>query len=182
MRYLVLCASVATLALIAAGAGGAAQAKQVSIAINDSFVDESVSEACGFEVTIDLVADLTVTLVYNRAGLVVREIDHFANGTITYSSAETGGSFSFPFQPATWDYGSGAVIGSEVIVSFVGLEGHATGFIDSDAGLVRVLGVVEGFDEFGIPLVDFSQAQVLADKGNRNSQEEVFDAICAALA
>ena len=180
MRYLALCASVAALALIAAGAGGAAQAQQVHVAINDSFVDEGLSELCGFEVTIDVVADLTATLVYNREGLIVREIDHFANGTITYSSAETGGSFSFPFEPSVWDYGSGAVIGSEVIVSFHGLGGHAPGFIDSDAGLFRFVGVVEGFDEFGIPLVDF--VEVLADRSNRNSQEEIGEAICAALA
>ena len=180
MRYLALCASVAALALIAAGAGGAAQAKQVHIAINDGFVDEDLSALCGFEVRIDFVADLTATLVYNRDGLVVREIDHFADGRITYSSAETGGSFSFPFQPATWDYGSGAVVGSEVIVSFAGLGGHAPGFIDSDAGLFRFVGVVTGFDEFGIPLVDF--VELLADRGNRNSQEDVGDAICAALA
>ena len=65
-------------------------------------------------------------------------------------------------------------------VSFAGLQGHAPGFIDSDAGLFRFVGVVVGFDEFGIPLVDF--VELLADRGNRNSQEEIGDAICAALA
>ncbi len=54
--------------------------------------------------------------------------------------------------------------------------------IDSDAGLARVTGTVDGFDELGIPVVDFEDAEVLLDVGNRNSGEEVVAAICSALA
>jgi len=49
------------------------------------------------------------------------------------------------------------------------------------AALTRVssvfLGVVTGFDEFGIPQVDF--VEVMADRGNRNRGEEIVAAICA---
>jgi hypothetical protein len=38
---------------------------------------------------------------------------------------------------------------------------------------------VEGFDEFGIPEVEFQE--VIADRGNRNSGEEIVAAICAEL-
>jgi hypothetical protein len=179
MRRLVVLLGLVGLALMAATTGNAAQAKQVSIQINDSFQDDELSAECGVGVFIDAIADLRVTLVYNRSGLVVREIDHFGNGTITYRSPDTGKSFSFPFQPAQWDYGSGAVVGSTAVFQFTGLIGHATGFIDSDAGLFRLVGVVTGFDEFGIPLVE--PTEVIADRGNRNSGEEITAAICAAL-
>jgi hypothetical protein len=116
--------------------------------------------------------------VYNRAGLIVRETDHIGAGTVTFRSPDTGKSFSFPLQPSQWDYGAGAVVGSSVTVSFT-LQGHVPGLIPSDAGLFRFLGVVEGFDEFGIPLVDF--VDVIADRGNRESQERISGAICGAL-
>jgi hypothetical protein len=122
---------------------------------------------------------LKVSLVRNKSGLVVRETDRAGGGRTTYRSPDTGKSFSFPIQPSHWDYGSGAVVGSPVIVSFTGLMGHVPGLIPSDAGLFRFLGHVTGFDEFGIPLVDFDE--VIADRGNRNSEEEIVAAICGKL-
>lgn len=178
MRQLTALLSIAVMALLVA-APTSATARQVHITIDDHFQDEFLSEECGVDVFIDVVADLQVTLVYNRSGLVVREIDHAGGGTITYSSPDTGNSFYFPFQPSQWDYGSGAVLGSSVTVSFTGLLGHVPGGIDSDAGLFRFLGTVTGFDEFGIPIVEFGE--VIADRGNRNSGEEITAAICAEL-
>jgi hypothetical protein len=62
---------------------------------------------------------------------------------------------------------------------FVGLFGHATGFIDSDAGLLRIVGIVTGFDEFGIPQVEGTE--VIAERGNVNCGGDITAAICAAL-
>jgi hypothetical protein len=179
MRQLSVFFCIALTALVAAGAGDAAQARQVHIAINDHFRSDFLSDACGVDVVIDVVADLQVTLVYNSSGLVVRELDRAGGGTVTYSSPDTGKSFSFAIQPSQWDYGSGAVVGGPVVVSVTGLEGHVPGIIDSDAGLFRFLGVVTGFDEFGIPEVDF--VDIIADRGNRNSGDEITAAICSAL-
>jgi hypothetical protein len=179
MRQLAVLLSVAVVALVTPATSGAQQAQQIPISIDDHFEDEFLSEACGVDVFIDIVADLKVTLVYDRSGLVVREIDRAGGGTVTYRSPETGKSFSFPFGPSQWDYGSGAVVGSPVTVSFTGLFGHVPGLIPSDAGLFRFLGVVEGFDEFGIPQVEF--VEVITDRGNRESGERITAAICAAL-
>jgi hypothetical protein len=178
MRQLTALLSIACAALLMA-ASSSATARQVHITIDDHFQSEFLSEECGVDVFIDVVADLQVTLVYNRDGLVVRELDHAGGGTLTYRAPDTGKSFSFPFQPSQWDYGSGAVVGSSAIFSFTGLFGHIPGGIDSDAGLFRALGVVTGFDEFGIPQVEFQE--VIAERGNRNSGEEVVAAICAEL-
>jgi hypothetical protein len=179
MRRLAVLLGLVALALLTATPGSAAQARQISVDINDSFQDPDLSATCGVDVFIDFVAHLQVTLVYNQSGLVVRELDHAGNGTVTYRSPDTGKSFSFPIQPSQWDYGSGAVIGSTATFQFVGLFGHATGFIDSDAGRLQIVGVVTGFDEFGIPLVEGTE--VIAESGNINSDEEIDAAICAAL-
>lgn len=179
MRRLAVFLALVALALLAAVPGTAAQARQISIDINDSFQDPDLSATCGVDVFVDFVAHLQVTLVYNQSGLVVRELDHAGNGRVTYRSPDTGKSFSFPIQPSQWDYGSGAVIGSTATFQFVGLFGHATGFIDSDAGRLKIVGVVTGFDEFGIPLVE--GIEVIAESGNVNSGEEIDAAICAAL-
>jgi hypothetical protein len=179
MRKLAVVILAGVLALVIAGTSGAQQAKQIPISLNDHFQDEGLSELCGVDVFIDVVADLRVTLVYNQRGLIVRETDKAGGGTVTYSSPDTGKSFSFPFQPSQWDYGSGAAIGSPVTVSFTGLFGHVPGLIPSDAGLFRFLGVVTGFDEFGIPEVDF--VETIVDRGNRESGERIGAAICAAL-
>jgi hypothetical protein len=157
-----------------------AQAQQFDIHIDDHFQSEFWSETWGVDVCIDFVADLKVTLVYNQSGLVVRETDKAGGGTITFRSPDTGKSFSFPLQPTQWDYGSGAVVGSDVIISFTGLLGHVPGFGASDAGLFRFRGVVEGFDEQGIPKLDFlGFTDVIADRGNREPDSAA--AICAAL-
>lgn len=180
MRHLIVLAGAVLLAALGAGATTAApRAEQVHIAVNDVFVDEFLSQACGFEVTVSVIGDLQVTLIRNNEGLIVREIDRAGGAKVTFSSAN--GSFSFHASPSQWDYGSGAVVGSTAIVSFPGLQGHVPGLIASDAGLVRLTGTVGGFDEFGIPFVDFENAEVLIDVGNRNTQEEIIGAICSAL-
>ena len=180
MRHLFVLVAAVVVAALAAGAGTAApRAEQVHIAINDVFVDEGLSEACGFEVTVSVVGDLQVTLIRNQDGLVVREIDRLGGTKVTFSSAN--GSFSFIAAPSQWDYGSGAVVGSTATVMFPGLFGHVPGAIASDAGLVRVTGTVTGFDEFGIPIVDFENAEVLLDVGNRATGEEIDAAICSGL-
>src|SRR5215211_681623 len=180
LRHAIVLVGVVLVAALGAEAGAAGpRAEQVHIAINDVFVNEFFSDACGFEVTVSLVGDLQVTLIRNQEGLVVREIDRLGGAKVTFSSEN--GSFSFIAAPSQWDYGSGAVVGSTAIVSFPGLEGHAPGFIDSDAGLFRVTATVDGFDEFGIPTVDFDSGEILLDAGNRNTEEEVASAVCSAL-
>lgn len=130
LRVLLFCSMLVALALAATAA---ARSQQVTIPIDDTFQDELASEACGFDVTVHIEGTLLVTLILDQEGDIVREIDRFQGGTVTYSSAT--GSFSFPTQTVIFDYGEGAEIGSEATIKIVGLFGHAPGFIPSDAGL-----------------------------------------------
>ena len=179
LRHLIVLGGAILLgALGAGGTTAAARAEQIHIAIDDHIVSDFWSDQCGFEVTVNLVGDLQVTLVRNRAGLIVREIDRMGGAKVTFSSDS--GSFSFPNQPSQWDYGDGATLGSSVVVSFPGLIGHVAGQVASDAGLGRFGGVVEGFDEFGIPEVEFNDV-VFKDVGHRSDFEDVRAAICGSL-
>jgi hypothetical protein len=42
-------------------------------------------------------------------------------------------------------------------------------------------GVVFGFEENGSPLLDFTEAELLVEHGNRESQEDINAAVCGAL-
>ena len=159
----------------------AQQARHVRVVVDDTFPDPFLTEACGTPVEISVEGTLNVTLVYNQEGLLVKEIDPSGGGTVTYSAPETGNSFSFPFQTAIFDYGAGAEVGSTVTAKFVGLFGHATGFIASDAGQLIFTGVVTGFDDNGIPLIDEENAELVVQHGNFESGEDIEAAICAAL-
>jgi hypothetical protein len=100
---------------------------------------------------------------------------------VTVTAPETGRSFSFPNSlNATYDYGTGAQPGSPATLTLRGLFGHVTGHIASDAGTVTLVGTVEGFDEFGIPLVDLPDPPI-RETGNRESQEDIAAAFCEAL-
>jgi hypothetical protein len=68
-----------------------------------------------------------------------------------------------------------------VTITLTGLFGHVTGVIPSDAGINEFAnGVVEGFDEFGIPEVDFGGEPTLV-RGNREGDQPVVSAVCASL-
>jgi hypothetical protein len=178
-----LVALIALLGLLVAAPADAQQARHVRIVIDDTFTDEAWTEACGTEVVISLEATLNVTLVYNQEGLLVKEIDPAGGGTVTVSAPETGNSFSFPFQTAIFDYGAGVEVGSTFTAKFVGMFGHVAGVgIAADAGQIVVTGgVVSGFDENGIPLLDFETAELVVQHGNFESGEDIDAAVCGAL-
>lgn len=169
-------------ALVAAGTANAQPTRHV-IPISDTFTSDFLSEQCGFEVVVSVTGTLNVRLFYNDSGLIVRELDTAASGSkTTYSAPSTGESFSHPNSlTVNYDYGAGATVGSPVTIRVTGLFGHVTGLIPSDAGMqVFSTGVVEGFDEFGIPEVD-SGGEPTVEHGNREPGEQVLTSLCASL-
>jgi hypothetical protein len=174
-----LVALIALLGLIVAAPADAQQARHVRIVIDDTFVSDFWTETCGTEVVISVQGTLHVTAVYNQEGLIVKTIDSPGGVTITFSAPATGNSFSFPFQPAIFDYGAGAEVGSTFTAKFPGQFGHVPGAIANDAGQVIFSGVVVGFDEFGLPIVEFTE--VLVMHGNFESREDIEAAICGTL-
>lgn len=170
--------AVALLVLAAAvPAASASKREVITIPIDDSFTDDG--SQCGFPLTFHFFGTARVTLTRNDAGLVVKETDH---GKLTQEFSSPFGSFSFPSQqPSVWDYGAGAVVGSSVTITFHGLAGHVPGVLSSDAGFIQFEGVVEGFDEFGIPLVEFGAEGPTVQRGHWNTGEDIEAAICAGV-
>jgi hypothetical protein len=185
MRRLLVFITVALSALAVAATSSAQRAVHLNnvIDISNSFQSPLLSEACGFPVTVTVSGALDVTLIYNDAGLVVRHIENTPAATATFSSPN--GSFSFP-EAATsvFTYPGGATLGSTANFHSSGLLrfGLVPGFGVSNAGIDIVANaVVVDFTPEGIPVVDFTDATIVISHGNRNSDEEVFTAICAAL-
>jgi hypothetical protein len=180
MRMLAVVVGVALVAVTLTGVADATPPRQVTFDIADSFTDEFLSEQCGVEVVFSIAGHLKATARYNAEGVVVSETDRQPSSTITYSSPDTGRSFSFPNAlPSHWDYGAGAAIGSPVTVKFTGLLGHVPGVIASDAGQIVVIGVVRELSPEGVPIVDLTD-QVLVEHGNREGDAHI-GAICQAL-
>jgi hypothetical protein len=174
-----LVALIALLGLLVAAPADAQRARHVTLNVEDTFVDDFLTETCGTTVVISVEGTLHVTLLYNKQGLIEKEIDPSSGLTVTVSAPLTGNSFSFPANTAIFDYGAGAEVGSTFTATIVGLFGHVPGVIASDAGQLIFTGVVEGFDEFGIPMVDFRE--LLVAHGNFESQEDINAAICGTL-
>ena len=185
MRRLLVFITVALSALAVTATSNAQRAVhlQNAIDISNSFQSPLLSEACGFPVTVTLSGFVDVTLIYNDAGRVVRHIENTPAATATFSSSD--GSFSFP-EAATsvFTYPGGATLGSTANFHASGLLrfGLVPGFGVSNAGIDIVANaVVVDFTPEGIPIVDFTESTTVISHGNRNSDEEIFTAICAAL-
>jgi hypothetical protein len=154
-----------------------------AIDISTSFQSPLLSEQCGFPVTVTVSGAVDVTLIYNDAGLVVRHIENTPAARATFTSPY--GSFSFPeASTSVFTYPGGATLGSTANFTSSGLLrfGLVPGFGTSNAGIDIVANaVVVGFTPEGIPIVDFTESTIVITHGNRNSDEEIFSAICAAL-
>ena len=185
MRRLLVFITVALSALAVPATSTAQRAVhlQDAVDISASFESPLLSGACGFPVTVTLSGALDETLIYNRAGLVVRQIENTPAATATFSSPY--GSFSFPESATShYTYPGGARLGSTANFTTSGLLrfGLVPGFGVSNAGIDIVANaVVVGFSPEGIPMVDFTESTIVISHGNRNSDEEIFSAICAAL-
>jgi hypothetical protein len=174
-----------TVGTVAAGAGAVNPPRAVHlqnvIDESESFQSDFFSDQCGFDVTITISRAIDVTLIYNDAGLVVREIDTTPAGTVTFSSPY--GSFSFPSAlTAIFTYPGGATLGSTANITFTGLSGHVPGFTASNAGIEIVTNaVVVGFSPEGVPDAEPTDETSFTTHGHSVSRDDFVSAICAAL-
>lgn len=183
MRRIILLLAVALLALIGAGAASSAPRAvhlQNAIDLSISVTDPVLSEICGFDAMLTVSGAYDVTLIYDDAGLVAREIDTTPAGTLTWSSAY--GSISFPMaQTSTATYPGGATIGSTANFTLNGLFTRVPG-VPPEAGIQIVTNaIVVDFTPEGVPLVEATGASTIIDRGIRQEGNALVAAICAAL-
>jgi hypothetical protein len=160
MRKLAVLAAVCVAAL-AAGSAAAAGPEHLVIPVSDSFPAPFLTDACGIPVQIELSGTAHITLERNASGLVAREHDVLSSFTATFSSPLSLGGTGRSFvnrspSVATFDYGSGATLGSTASITLVGLAGAAAGAGTSvTAGYLHQTGTVVDFSPEGVPIVDF---------------------------
>jgi hypothetical protein len=185
MRKLACFAAICAAAVAVTGAAAAAPERLVA-PIQDTFYAPFMSDVCGVPVTITIEGTAQVTLWRNDAGLVVREHDVLSSFTAVFASpVELGGTGrSFMNRSpgvATFDYGSGATLGSTALITLTGSAGPAAGAGSAaTAGLQRLTGTVVAFSPEGIPIVDFD-GPVLIEHGTWPSFDVVMAQRCDAL-
>jgi len=131
---------------------------------------------CGFVVDFVQTGTFHVTLWRNEAGLVFREQDGGSSVHQTFTREDTGKTISMVLaQPSQADYGSGAVLGSPVRVTFVGNAFMLPG-VGADAGRIVVTGTVADFTPEGVPLVLLPDQEPLFLAGHHPDED-----LCAAL-
>jgi hypothetical protein len=183
MRRSILLLATALVVLIGAGAANSAPRAvhlQNAIDLSVSVIDPVLSDICGFEATLTISGAYDVTLIYNEAGLVVREIDTTPAGTVTWSSAY--GSTSFPMaQTSTATYPGGATIGSTANFTLNGLFTKVPG-IPPEAGIQIVTdAIVVEFTPEGVPITVATGSSTITDHGIRQEGNALVSAICAAI-
>lgn len=166
----------ALLAITMAGpvaAQGTVHLTGIPIAV--AFLDPFLTPLCGYDVTFTLTGTASVTLSYNDAGLIIREVDTEPAARITFSG--NGNSFSYPSssQILVTSYPEGATIGAPAQTIETGMFQKAPGSIPN-AGPDVLLGHVVGFTAEGVPLVEYDET--LASHGPR---PDFAAAVCAAL-
>jgi hypothetical protein len=185
MRKLALLAATCA-AAVAATSAGAAAPEHFTVPIQDTFFAPSMSAACGVPVTITIEGTAHVTLWRGESGLVVREHDVLSSFTAVFESpANLGGTgLSFTNRSpgvATFDYGSGATLGSTALITLTGLAGPAAGSGSTvAAGYQLLTGTVAAFSPEGIPIVDFD-GPVLTEHGTWPEFDVVLAQRCEAL-
>jgi hypothetical protein len=179
---------VALIAAVLVALGGASAAKagravhlQGVFDRSGSFVDPFLSDQCGFPVTVSFNISGDVTLVYNDAGLVVKEIDTSPDSKVTYSSEF--GSFTYPVAlTLVTTYPGGAMIGSTANSIFSGVLSIVTGEQQAAAGVsITENAVVVGFTTEGVPEIDFTATTSSTFHGTDASLDTFVSATCGAL-
>jgi hypothetical protein len=166
----------ALLAVAVAGPVAAQRTVHITgIPIAFSIVAPDASAACGYEVTVTLTGTGSTTLVYNDAGLIIREVDTEPAARITWSG--NGHSFSYPTSSQIFvtSYPEGATIGAPAQTISTGFFGKAPGST-SNAGPDVLLGHVVGFTAEGLPVVEYDE-----DLASHGPRPDLDAGICAAL-
>jgi hypothetical protein len=170
--------------MVAALTTAAAQAtppSHFSEPVNISFPNSYYTDLCGFPVVQTLAGTLNTTLLYDRSGSIISEVDTQPRTTWSFSSPTSGKSFSWRLAAMLrTDYTNGAALGSDATSYGSGLGIKVPGVPAADSGRIVFDAVVVDSTPYGVPIVAFEG--VLSVSGHESDADAVDAAICAALA
>jgi hypothetical protein len=174
-------ALVTILAALTTASAQATPPSHFSEPVNFSFQLGYYTDLCGFPVFQTLDGTLNTTLLYDRSGNLVSEIDTQPGTTVAFSSPTSGKSFSWPFANLLrTDYTNGGALGSDATSYGSGLGIKVPGVPAADSGRIVFDGIVVDITPDGVPIVAFEG--VISVQGHEADGDAVDAAVCAALA
>jgi hypothetical protein len=175
--------SAALVTLIAAivipTAGASAPIREEVVFSDVTFEDFYLSDACGTTV-LDTVS-VSVSLTFFPAAHVspAHEVDTL-NGSITYSSPDTGNSLTRPMNGTSHAvYPEGTEPGSPAHMTITGVNTSSlTGTAPPGSGQLVADGTILFLDDLGVPVTTFETSGIVSMRG---TYAATTAAICAAL-
>jgi len=145
---------------------------------NFSFRDDPLSDACGFDVFDVVAANISVTLLYDQSGTLIREIDTGPTFTSSFTAPSTGKSI-VSRAPAVLitDYAGGGALGTAAVGTATGLQLMLAPGVMFTGRQVFDAVVVDHSPE-GIPIIALTN--MISQSGNFFSGDTA-PLVCAAL-
>jgi hypothetical protein len=142
--------------------------------------DFYLSDACGTTVLDTLSGRLTATFFSAGPGSPAHEVDTLTNGTITYSSADTGNSVTRPLNGTSHAiYPDGISVGAPAIVTINGVNTQSiTSVAPPGSGQLVANATILFVDDVGVPGTAFATSDIVSMNGDYAATTAE---ICAAL-
>jgi hypothetical protein len=165
------------------GFSAALVALVAAIAIPTAGASAPIREEVVFsDITFEDLYNVTLSVMFFPAedGLPAHEIDTFKNGSITYSSPDTGNSVTQPMNGTSHAvYPEGTEPGSPVQLTITGVNTTSlTGTAPPGSGQLVANGTILFLDDLGVPVTTFDASGIVSMNGNYAATTA---GICAAL-
>jgi hypothetical protein len=174
-------ALVTLIAAIVIPTAGASAPIHEEIVLSDiTYQDFYLSDACGTTVLDTVSLTLTATFFPAAHGSPAHEVDTLTNGTITYSSPDTGNSVTRPMNGTSHAvYPEGTEPGSPAYLTITGVNTSSlTGTAPPGSGQLVAVGTILFVDDLGIPVTTFEASDIVSMSG---TYAATTAEICAAL-
>ena len=174
-------ALVTLIAAIVIPTAGASAPIQEEIVFTDvTYPDFYLSDACGTTVLDTVSVSLSVTFFPAAHGSPAHEVDTLTNGTITYSSPDTGNSVTRPMSGTSHAvYPEGIEPGSPALMTMTGVNTSSfTGTAPPGSGQLVANGTILFLDDVGVPVTFFETSDIVSMRG---TYDATTAGICAAL-
>jgi hypothetical protein len=175
--------SAALVTLIAAivipTAGASAPIREEVVFSDVTFEDFYLSDACGTTVLDTVSVSVSVTFFPAAHVSPAHEVDTL-NGSITYSSPDTGNSLTRPMNGTSHAvYPEGTEPGSPAHMTITGVNTSSlTGTAPPGSGQLVADGTILFLDDLGVPVTTFETSGIVSMRG---TYAATTAAICAAL-
>jgi hypothetical protein len=166
-------------AVVIPTAGASAPIREEIVFSDISFDDFYLSDACGTTVVDTIDVRALVTFFPAAHDAPAHEVDVF-NGSITYSSPDTGNSLTRPLNGSVRTvYPEGTEPGDPALLTFTGVNTVSfTGVGPPGSGQLVANGAILFLDDLGVPITTFATSDIVLMEGNYAATTA---GVCAAL-